>query len=307
VLCVALLIVLAARLWYVQVTTGKGNVSLANSERVRTIVVPPARGQVLDDTGRALVANSSSLVVTVNRATLSRQPDGGRAELRQLAALLGIRDRLLRDRLRLCTATVPRPCWAGSPYQPIPVQQGVSPRTGVQIMQNRAQFAGVSAEVQPVVSYPQGASAAQVLGYLQPITAGEERQRHLALTGFAGADLVGQSGLEAEYDAELRGAAGAKRVGINAAGQVTGTVSTTAPVAGDNLVTSINAQVQADTERALSGAIRRAQAEGNGAATTGAAVVMTTSGRVIAMASYPSYNPQIWTHGITQRQYASRS
>jgi penicillin-binding protein 2 len=304
VLCVALLIVLAARLWYVQVTTGKGNVSLANSEQVRTIVVPPARGQILDDAGRALAANSSSLVVTVNLATLSRQPDGGRAELRQLAALLGIRDRLLRDRLRLCTATVPRPCWAGSPYQPIPVQQGVSPRTGVQIMQNRAQFAGVSAEVQPVVSYPQGASAAQVLGYLQPITPGEERQRHLALTGFAGADLVGQSGLEAEYDAELRGAAGAKRVGINAAGQVTGTVSTTSPVAGDNLVTSINSQVQADTERALGGAIRRAQAEGNRAATTGAAVVMTTSGRVIAMASYPSYNPQIWTRGISQRQYA---
>jgi penicillin-binding protein 2 len=304
VLCVALLIVLAARLWYVQVTTGKGNVSLANSEQLRTIVVPPARGQILDDAGRALVANSSSLVVTVNLATLSRQPDGGRAELHQLAALLGIRDRLLRDRLRLCTATVPRPCWAGSPYQPIPVQQGVSPRIGVQIMQNRAQFAGVSAQVQPAISYPQGASAAQVLGYLQPITAAEERQRHLALTGFAGADLVGQSGLEAEYDAELRGVAGAKRVGINAAGQVTGTVSATAPVAGDNLVTSVNSRVQADTERALGAAIRRAQAEGNSAATSGAAVVMTTAGRVIAMASYPSYNPEIWTHGISQRQYA---
>jgi penicillin-binding protein 2 len=174
----------------------------------------------------------------------------------------------------------------------------------VQIMENRAQFAGVSVQVHPVVSYPQGTSAAQVLGYLQPITAAEERQRHLALSGFAGADLVGQSGLEAEYDAALRGAAGAKKVAINAAGQVTGTVSATAPVAGDNLVTSINARVQADTQRALGGAIRRAQAEGNRAATSGAAVVMTTSGRVIAMASYPSYNPEIWTRGITQRQYA---
>jgi penicillin-binding protein 2 len=304
VLCVALLVVLAARLWYVQVTTGRGNVSLANQEQVRTIVVPPARGQILDDAGRALVANSASLAVTVNLATLSRQPGGGRAELHRLAALLGMRDRLLRDRLRLCTATVPRPCWAGSPYQPIPVRQGVSPRTGVQIMENRAQFAGVSVQVHPVVSYPQGASAAQVLGYLQPITAAEERQRHLALSGFAGADLVGQSGLEAEYDAALRGAAGAQKVAINAAGQVTGTVSATASVAGDNLVTSINARVQADTQRALGGAIRRAQAEGNHAATSGAAVVMTTSGRVIAMASYPSYNPEIWTRGITGRQYA---
>ena len=304
ILCVALLLVLAARLWYVQVTTGSGNVSLANSERVRTVVEPPARGQILDDTGRPLVATSSSLVVTVNLATLSRQRDAGRAELHRLAGLLGMRERLLRNRLRLCTATVPRPCWAGSPYQPIPVQQRVPLRTAVQIMENRAQFAGVRAEAQPVISYPQGASAAQVLGYLQPITAGEQRQRHLALSGFAGADLVGQSGLEAEYDNALRGSAGTNRVGVNASGQVTGTLSATAPVAGDNLVSSINARVQADTVRALGKAIRRAQAEGNRAATTGAAVVMTTSGRVIAMASYPSYNPEIWTRGITQRQYA---
>ncbi|HKR70016.1 MAG TPA: penicillin-binding protein 2 [Streptosporangiaceae bacterium] len=302
-LCVALLVGLAARLWYVQVTTSHGNVSLANQEQVRTIVVPPVRGQILDDTGRQLVANRSSLVVTVNVAKLSQQPDGGRAELHHLAVLLGMRDRLLRDRLRLCTATVPKPCWAGSPYQPIPVRQDVPARVGVQIMENQGQFAGVRAQTQPVVSYPDGASAAQVLGYLQPITAGEERQRHLALTGFAGADLVGQSGLEAEYDAQLRGTPGANRVAVNAAGQVTGSISATQPQAGDSLVTSINAQVQADTQRALGGAIRRAQAEGNRAATTGAAVVMTTTGRVIAMASYPSYNPVIWTKGITQRQY----
>ena len=304
-LCVALLIVLAARLWYVQVTTGRGNVSLANQEQVRSVVVPPVRGQILDDSGRPLVADRSSLVVTVNLAKLSLQRAGGRAELHRLAVLLGMRDRLLHDRLRLCTASVPRPCWAGSPYQPIPVRQDVPARVGVQIMENQRQFAGVLAQVQPVVSYPGGASAAQVLGYLQPITAGQERQRHLALTGFAGADLVGQSGLEAQYDAELRGTAGSKKVAVNAAGQVTGTISATQPVAGDNLVASINSRVQADTERALGAAIHRAHAEGNLAATTGAAVVMTTRGRVIAMASYPSYNPRIWTRGITQRQYGN--
>ncbi len=153
------------------------------------------------------------------------------------------------------------------------------------------------------MSYPGGASAAQVLGYLQPVTAQEQRRRHLALTGFAAADLVGQSGLEARYDAGLRGAAGARRVAVNASGSVTGTISATRPVAGDDLVTSLNTRVQADTERALAGAIRRAYAEGNLGATTGAAVVMTTSGRVIAMASYPSYNPGIWTRGISERQY----
>jgi penicillin-binding protein 2 len=294
---------LVARLWYVQVKTGSGYLRLASQEEVRSIVIPPARGQILDDAGRPLVTNRSSLVVTVNLTALAQQGDGGRAELRRLAALLGIRDQLLIDRLRLCAAGVSQPCWAGSPYQPVPVTQDVPERVGVQIMENQRQLPGVTAQVQPVISYPGATSAAQMLGYLQPITAQEERQRHLPLTGFAGVDLVGQSGLEAQYDAELRGIPGIQQVAVNAAGNVMGAIMTARPVPGDNLVTSINAQVQADTEDALAQAIRKAHAAGNLGATTGAAVVMTTTGRVIAMASYPSYNPSVWTRGISERQF----
>jgi penicillin-binding protein 2 len=304
VLCVGLLTIPVFRLWYLQVATARGYASLANQEQVRTVVVPPVRGQILDDTGRALVTSRSSLVVTVNVTKLSQQSDGGRGELRRLAALLGIGRRLLHDRLRQCTAEVPQPCWPGSPYQAIPVRQDVPERVGVQIMENQRLFPGVSAQVMPVVSYPEGAAASQVLGYLQPITAQQERQRHLQLTGFAAADLAGQSGLEAQYDAELRGAPGTRRVAVNAAGTVTGTITMTRPVAGNDLVTSINAQVQADAQRALATAINKARAEGNLGATTGAAMVMTTTGRVIAMASYPSYRPSIWIKGISEGQFS---
>lgn len=303
VIAVTLLIILAARLWYLQVITGSGYASLASQEQIRTVVVPPVRGQILDDTGRALVANRSSLVVTVNMTELSRQNDGGTAELRRLAALLRVRDRTLRDRLRLCTALVSQPCWPGSPYQPIPVSQDVPERVGVQIMEYQRQLPGVTAQVQSVTSYPASVSAAQVLGYLQPVTAQEERQRHLPLTGLPGVDLVGQSGLEAQYDAELRGTPGTQKLTVNAAGNLTGTITATRPVPGADLVTSINARVQSDAERELANAIQRAHAEGNLGATTGGAVVMTTTGRVIAMASYPSYNPSIWTPGISERQF----
>jgi len=303
VVVVSLLVVLAARLWYLQVMKGTAYASLASQDQTRTVVVPPVRGQILDDTGRALVANRSSLVVAVNMMALSQQSDGGAAELRRLAALLSVRDRLLRERVRLCTAGVSQPCWAGSPYQPIPVAEDVSERVGVQIMESQRLFPGVTAHVQPVIDFPRGASAAQSLGYLQPITAQEVRKRHLPLTGFAGVDLVGRSGLEAKYDAELRGVPGTQQLSVNAAGDVTGTISQTRPVPGNDLVTSINAQVQADTERALEYAIRKAHTEGNLGATTGAAVVMTTAGRVVAMASYPSYDPTVWTRGISERQY----
>src|SRR5258708_12412926 len=133
------------------------------------------------------------------------------------------------------------------------------------------------------------------------------RQRGLPQTGCSGVDLVGQSGLEGQYDQQLQGTIGDKVVSVNAVGQVTGTVRQTAAKPGDNLVTSINAAVQHDVETALANAIHQTQAEGNTQATEGAAVVMTTTGRVIAMASYPTYDPGVWTGGLSEKQFQGLS
>jgi penicillin-binding protein 2 len=235
---------------------------------------------------------------------LSQQPGGAAPVLHRLAPLLGMSYQLLTSKTRLCTVGVPQPCWAGSPYQPIPVDQNVSDRVALQVMEEQKKFPGVTAQVQPVIEYPRpyGANPAQVLGYLQPITPQEIASRHLPVTGFSGVDLVGQAGLEAQYDNQLRGRAGTQVVSVNAAGDVTGAVRQTAPVNGDDLVTSINAQIQADTQNALNGAIARSRAAGNNA-NQGAAIVMTTDGRVVAMASYPDYNPSVWTGGISQQEF----
>jgi penicillin-binding protein 2 len=236
---------------------------------------------------------------------LGQQPDGGVAELHRLAALLGMKYQALSDEVRQCTATVHQPCWPGSPYQPIPVAQNVGDQAALQVMENQSQFPGISAQVQPVTNYvqPAGTDAAQVLGYLQPITAQEMKQRGLPQTGFSGVDLVGQSGLEEQYDKRLQGTIGDRVVSINAAGQVRGTVSEIPPKPGDDLVTSINAAVQHDAETALASAIQRTQAQGNTQATEGAVVVMTTTGRVVAMASYPTYDPSVWTGGLSEKQF----
>ena len=84
---------------------------------------------------------------------------------------------------------------------------------------------------------------------------------------------------------------------------MTGTVSQIQAKSGDDLVTSINATLQKDVENALANAIQQTQAEGNTGATSGAAVVMTTTGRVVAMASYPTYNPSVWTGGISEKEF----
>ena len=229
--------------------------------------------------------------------------------LHRLAPLLGMTYQQLTNETRFCTAKVHQPCWQGSPYQPIPVAQNVSHQIALQVMESQNQFPGVTAQVQPVINYEQpiGTDTAQTLGYLQPITPQEMKQRGLPETGFSGVDLVGQSGLEAEYDQQLRGTIGDKTVSINAAGQVTGTVRQADAKPGDDLVTSINATVQKDTQNALSKAIKQTQSEGNSGATSGAAMVMTTTGRIVAMASYPTYNPSVWSGGISDKSSASCS
>jgi penicillin-binding protein 2 len=301
----ALLTTLGVRLWYVQVKHHSGYVVLATDDRIRDVIQPSVRGEVLSDNGTPLVTDASSLVIAVNMAEVGQQADGGTAELDRLAKLLGVSDKTMQQKVRLCTVGVQQPCWQGSPYQPIPVAEDVPDRLALQVLESKKEYPGVSADVQPVIHYnePAATDMSQVLGYLQPITAQEVKQLHIPVTGFSGVDLVGQSGLEEQYDKQLRGTAGVDEVAVNAAGQVTSTIRDNKPVAGDDLVTSINANVQAATQTALRNAVLAAQAAGNSDATSGAAVVETTSGRIVAMASYPTYNPSVWSGGISEREF----
>ncbi len=306
VVVATLLIGLGGRLWYLQVINGTSYKKVASESRTRSIVVPAVRGQILDDVGESMVDNRSSLEVSVDTMTLERQSDGGKAAMQRLSQVLGIPDQRLWQLVRLCGPTVSQPCWSGSPYQPIPVAENISDTAALQIMEEQQQFPGITAQVQPVVGYPQpdGSNAAQILGYLQPITQQELAARHLPVTGFSGVDLVGRAGLEEQYDSQLRGTTGKRVVSVDAAGNVTGTVGEQAPQAGDNLVTSLNANIQADAEKALASAVTKAQGEGNPTANSGAAVVLNAkNGQVVAMANYPNYDPSVWSNGISQQEF----
>ena len=195
VVAAAMLVSLGGRLWYLQVMNNTAFTKLAAANQTRNVIVPAVRGQILDDVGNRLVTNQTALVVSVDMMNLSRQPGGAAPVLHRLAPLLGLSYQRLISETRLCTAGVSQPCWAGSPYQPIPVAQNVSAQVALQVMEEQKQFPGVTAQVQPVIDYPQpdGANPAQVLGYLQPITPQEIASRHLPVTGFSGVDLVGQA------------------------------------------------------------------------------------------------------------------
>ncbi|WP_327093182.1 penicillin-binding protein 2 [Nonomuraea sp. NBC_01738] len=284
------------RLWDVQVRHGDSYARAAAEDHVRHVVVPPVRGEILDDRGRPLVRNRTQPSITVDHVALARQLDGGRAVLGRLAGVLGVPAADLARRVRLCTAEVAAPCWPGSPYQPIPVAERVGTRVALQIAERPEAFPGISAEPRPVRDHPLGELAAHTLGYVAP--SGEADP-------VTGVGLAGRDGLEARYDADLRGRAGSREVVVDTTGQVVRTVSEVRPVTGNTLLTSIDAKVQAVAEKALRDAAERAGKKGL-PADEGAAVVMDVrTGRVVALAAYPGYDPNVWTGGISRRAYAS--
>ncbi|GAA5071885.1 penicillin-binding protein 2 [Thermocatellispora tengchongensis] len=292
VVVVALLLTLLGRLWQVQIMSGAAYEEAAVETRVRQIALPALRGQILDREGRPLVANRSLPVVSVDHMALRDQPDGGRAVLTRLAGVLGQSYADLAAKTRLCTREVPRPCWPGSPYEPIPVTADVDVRTAFQIMERAREFPGVSTGLQPIRSYPYGTAAAQVLGYLQPAPREEAAPKDAT-----GVTMVGRAGLEAVYERDLAGTPGRRLVAVDSAGRVGRQLRQTDPVPGNDLVTSIDADVQQLAEQALGRATRRA---GDG----GAAVVMEArTGRVVALAGAPTYDPNVWTGGITTAEY----
>jgi penicillin-binding protein 2 len=306
VLVMSLLLSLGGRLWYLQVMNGAHYRRVAADNGIRDIVVPAPRGQILDDAGRPLVRNRTALVVSADRTTLLRQKDGGKAVLRRLAAVLGTPYEQIAAKIRLCGPGVTRPCWTGSPYQPIPINDHTDPRQALQIRERQEDFPGINAQLQAVRDYPRtdGASAAQALGYLQPITQAElNKRKGIKVTGYSGVDLIGRDGLEAVYDGDLRGSPGIRRVLVDSQGRVTGIASEQPAVSGGNLVTSLDAKTQGDVEVALSHAMQAARQRGTPADSAAGVVMDVRTGRVMALASYPTYDPAVWTGGISDSEY----
>ncbi len=298
-LVASMMLTLFARLYYVQLLDPDKPTQSAHAVHDGAIVVPAPRGLILDARGRVLVANTSAQVITVDRDVLQARADKGRAVLVQLAGLLHTTADRLAKEITPCSPKVPAPCWTGEPYAPVPVD--VRAKTGVvlAISERREDFPGVAVQTITLPVYPNGDLAAHLLGYTGDVTEADKLQNKT----LDDADSIGVSGLEAQYDRELRGVDGQQVVQLNPQGYRVGTGPTVAAQPGNTLVTSIDLNVQRLAEQSLAQQIKDSRKAGK-PATGGAVVVMDpNTGRIIAAASYPTYDPALFTGGISAADY----
>jgi penicillin-binding protein 2 len=313
VIFLSLMITLIGRLFYLQISTGENFVKASQRNAFREIYTPPVRGLILDQVGRPVVSNKSTLVVSVNTRILENTEDKGASVITRLSQSLQIPETDIRDRLTPCGtkgAKKPPICWSGSLFQPIPIAKDVSRLVALEIMEQRTLFPGVSAELIAVRDIPRpfDVNMAHIIGYVGPVTDVEiEKQKQEGISaddiGLQNNDSIGRSGVERFYDSYLRGKPGVKVMAVDKAANIKGVVSETEPESGKYVVLNVDAKLQSLVEEQLSAAIDRARSK-NYVGESGAAIVVDVkNGNILAMATYPSYDPRVWLGGITNEQF----
>jgi penicillin-binding protein 2 len=305
ILIVSLMMALLGRLFYLQIAAGPKYRDAALSIQSRDVVTPATRGLIVDGYGVPLAMNKAGLAITIDRIAIDKLEDKGVGVMKRLAKLLDLKYEDVYQNTRLC-GELPKGqkagCWQGSRYQPIPITKSADPDIALQIVERSDAFPGVDAQPVAIRNYPSylNVNAAHVLGYVGPLTESD-------LSGANGeqyfrSESIGKTGLEIQYDSFLRGEPGIRTVIVDRKESITSESQNTKPVAGDHLVTSLDIRLQAATEKALKDAVLRGRANGY-TSDSGAAIVMDVkTGRILALASYPTYDPNAWEKGLTVQQ-----
>jgi penicillin-binding protein 2 len=270
------------RLWSLQVLDGRHYRALAQDHGVLDVRVHPPRGEILDRTGRVLVDNRTVMSLVLRPSDLPGDSGERRAELNRLGNLLGLSQGSIRRRVQ------ETPQYAG---YPVVLRQGVDRQLLFYLLENRNRFPGVSVERTYIRHYRDGTLAAHLLGLVGQVS--PHQLTRPAYRTLRPGDIIGQAGVEYTYDKFLRGTAGSQRIQVDALGRPRGQLGSSPARAGDNLRLTLDAGLQAVGEAAL-------RAKG----LPSAFVAMNAhTGAILAMGSYPTYDPSFYTRPHTKAQY----
>jgi penicillin-binding protein 2 len=278
------------RLWSLQVLQGPAARNALNQLTTRTLFVTPPRGLILSRNGTVLVANKVMSVVTLNRQDASNDP----GLVARVAVALGITSSQVNADLSDQQDSI---------YEPVPVAVGVDMSTIMYLSEHRSEFPGVTVSYVAERSYPAGEVGVQMLGNVADITAGELKA--LAKDGYLPSDVVGQSGIEAQYEHFLRGKSGKQVLTVDAFGDAVGMQSETAPTPGDDVVLNIDSGLEAALQQALANQIATLRGSGQPASSGAAVVIDPQNGAVLATVSYPTYNPEWWVGGMSTAHWTA--
>lgn len=211
-------------------------------------------------------------------------------------------------------------------YQPINIAYGIKDSTVARIEEGLLELPGINISIEPVRYYPESSSAAHILGYLGKISSPGEVKKYIDENKYSPSAIIGKTGIEENFEDVLRGKSGVKRVQVDVTGNTTKVIEEIKPEAGDNLYLTLDLNLQKVAEKTLEETLTKLQSGGTYEshwgdfkfdinktknrpyinATSGAVVAIDVkTGQVIAMASYPSYDLNLFSTGISTTDWNS--
>lgn len=280
---VLLLAVLGVRLYYLQLVKGAHYAEIAQNQRIRLLPITAPRGVIFDREGRPLVDSRPTYNVILSREDLK-----GRNLLslvKPLSSELMVDADTLHERFAQISS---QPA-----FESILVKQDVTPGDIAWVEAHELEFPELRVEQQPQRRYPADGSLAHVLGYVSEINPEQLKLQAYKDKGFKPGDLIGQSGLEQTYDEYLRGRDGYRKVVVDSRGRIQDEIETVPPQPGQDLITTIDLDLQLAAEEQL-----RTSATKRGVIV----VINPNNGEVLALASAPSFDPNLFSGRISTRE-----
>lgn len=325
IVAISLFLTLFLRLWFLQGIDRQQFEAVSQSNRLRVIHEEAPRGRILDRNGRVIVDNRTSLVVSLDREPLRKMEEKERHEifvrLADTLASLGapvkvdLMEKRFNDRRY-------------SPQDSVPIVDNVSDAVEIYLTERADRFPGVLVERKAIRTYPYGDLAAHVLGYV-----GQINEKELAKWngtddedgrvdpdgdgasgggdgfGYQPGDSIGKSGVEQAYESDLRGVPGQRTIEVNARGDMVDVVKVEPPSQGNDVWLTIDIDLQAKAEQVLADRISTLRGgrdkDGNVLHVPQGSVVIQDpmNGQILAMASYPTYDPSSLVNGISQDRW----
>jgi len=272
---------LVARAGYLQILEGDHYKELADGNRIRIVPSMAPRGTFYDRNGELLVTNRPGFTVSLVPLTAPISED----VIARVSELVNVPVEEIHDKIA-----------AHSGFNPIRIKTDVTPDIVSIIEEQKDSYPGVTIEVQPIRDYIYNEAGAHMYGYVSEIN--DEELKKLKDEGYKSGDIIGKFGLEKVYDKELRGENGGEQVEVDVSGKPVKLIGRKPPVAGGDLILTVDSHIQAAAEKAVDEQLGMIGAQG------AAAVVMNPqTGEILAMVSRPAFNPNLFSRGISTKDW----
>ncbi|NOX96528.1 MAG: penicillin-binding protein 2 [Nitrospirae bacterium] len=266
-------LILLSGLWYKQIVQGKMFKELSEKNYIRLVSLKACRGDIYDRKGVLLADNQPLFKIVI----IPQELKGAQETVERLSQLFKI------DKEKVLKKIKSR---SFNPFQPVVIKNEVDMKIITTIEERKSDFPGVFIQAEPRRDYPFGELAAHLLGYLGRM---EDKKREAS--GYREGELVGRTGIEKTFQRYLKGNNGGREVLVNSRGEQRGILGEREAIAGDNLILTIDKELQEVAEKSLEGK-------------RGAIVAIDPeNGDVLALASSPAFDPNIFTKYLSPKKF----